>query len=118
RFLGEACDRALDAFGGLSMQPGAVERAVEITADEVAHAGVAKVDRDAGNRRQPTKLGVGGNLFAAHVASGARGNAGTTPPNPQVQSRRAAPLRRSAAELLVSGRGACRSCARRSRARA
>ena len=48
------------------MQPGAIEPAVQVAADEIANARVAKVDRDAGQARQAAKLRMREDVFAAN----------------------------------------------------
>ena len=63
-------DGAGEAVGSLAAQEGAVERAVEVAADEVVGAGVAQVDVDAGDVGQRHEVRVAGDVFATdHLAA-------------------------------------------------
>ena len=65
RVVGEPRDRHLQTRRRLPMQEGAIERTVQIAADEVAHARVAKVDRDSRQAREAAKLRMREDVFAA-----------------------------------------------------
>ena len=87
RELGEPPGRSLEAFSGPAVQEGAIERAVQVAADEVAHARVAKVDRDAGQARQAAKLRMREDVFAADGHDAMRGGTARRAPDQKRPSK-------------------------------
>lgn len=62
----QASHDALQACGGVAMQPLAIQIAVQVTANKIVGAGIAQVDRDAVDGRERTEVRMPGNQFTTH----------------------------------------------------
>ena len=62
---GKPFGRIAQRRGGIGMQPCAIERRIQVAADEVVGGRIAQFDANAGDGRESAIIGTSGNVFAA-----------------------------------------------------